>query len=205
MALNQEIQKAIDRIRVLDARFRPPAGFGVPQAVVSSLNQLFAKTSFDRKLSQVEMVGKGAGASKTVTAIHGSTTLAEEFSNGDNLYLQWIPPVDFDPEQDLILNVDWFPTGSEAAKTITWVATVLVKSATLTNILGSTGSVNAVDEPVPTVYGNSTQTALTIDSATFLTGKVVDDVHIRLERVATASDPTNPPAVHHVFMDYGVL
>ena len=149
----------------------------------------------------IDVIGKGTGASKPSTSIHGTTTLSEDFSVNNELYLHWVVPNDIDTENDLTIKLSWFPIASESSKTISWE----LKYTTLTtgdDTNTVTGTLTAVDETVPSTADENTMTVFTLPKED-ISGKHA--IHFRLKRISSTNDLSDKVAVHHMTINYYLI
>jgi hypothetical protein len=151
----------------------------------------------------IEFIGKGTGASKTTTTIIGTSVIGESFGIGDEIYLNSPVPINVDRTIDAGIHFGWVPAGAESNKTVSWDLDILSMDG---NTIASTttGSIQAVDEAVPSIQFESTETTVVLPSATYL-GPNIQTLHLRIKRVASTSDPVAGPIVVHAHFEYTKL
>lgn len=138
---------------------------------------------------------RSTGATRPVETFYGPSEVLE-FDVGDEAWFHFTFPNGFDAAQDLTIQIDWAPSGAEIAKTVSWDVDYLVMgNGSLINT--AEGTLQAVDDAVPTAQYQDTTSTLTIPAAAL--DATDHELKIRVERVASGADPVNPPAVHHVY------
>jgi hypothetical protein len=97
-----------------------------------------------------------------------------------------------DRTQDSTIVIAWAAAAIEAAKSITWRAQIGAEQ-TGSTLATVTTTVDAVDETVPaTAIG--ARTTITIPASVY-TATAVDELHIRIVRVAASADPVTDPVL----------
>jgi hypothetical protein len=149
----------------------------------------------------IDVIGKGVGSTKPTTNAHGDTTISEDFNVDNELYLHWVVPNDINTDEDLSINIAWFPTGSETSKVVSWELkyTCLEPGTDITTL---TGTLNVVDQSVPSTANENSMSMLTIPAANIAGKKAI---HFRLKRVTSTADSTSRIAVHHCTINYYLI
>jgi hypothetical protein len=97
----------------------------------------------------------------------------------------------------ILVELSWAPAGAEAGKTVSWQLIVCLahvgKDVTVIDI-----TKQLLDLPVPDTAAIYQHAHFVLDAADWTADPAADELHMRFERLATASDPTLPPGVHHV-------
>lgn len=141
------------------------------------------------------------GPGSPVPASEGPTSYLD-FAVSDEAWYHITFPPDLDPESDVIIHVDWMPTGAEVGKTVSWDLDYLVMgdgAGELVNAADDTLSV--ADEAVPSTAWESAQTELTIPASAIVATD--HEIHMRLERVASSAE-SGGIGVHHVWAEYQI-
>ncbi len=121
---------------------------------------------------------------------------------GDEAYYHITLPEEIDPTKDIIVYVDWVPWSTESGKTVTWELSYLAMGSDGIQINTVDAKLSAVDEAVPSTQYEDTSTAFTIPAAHLSDGD--HELKIRVDRIASTSDPATSPAIHHVYADIEV-
>jgi len=153
-------------------------------------------TGNDTDIMKLEFVGKGVGSTKTTTIIVGTTTIAEAFGVGDEIYLQWILPIGVNRLIAPSLEGSFFPVGSEVGTTVSWQMDFLADIHG--GDVGGTATVRYLtDVPLPDTENTALHGQLEFPNGTFLT-EATDAVHIRIKRIASSNDPSAKVAIEHL-------
>lgn len=102
-----------------------------------------------------------------------------------------------DRSRNIELHLAWAPAGAEVGTTVTWSldlgfeftgkdVSVIDLTKTILNI------------PIPEVSAVYQETEFVLTPAEWATNPLVDEIHVRIGRLASASDPILPPGVHHL-------
>lgn len=162
------------------------------------------RSAIIRRTDTLEIIGKGAGATKTTTAVRGDTGLVEIFGVGDELYLHWVPPEHLAILVDPRIILASAPEGTEGAgKLVSWEVKI-TKMEPATLLTAVSGTVNIVDAAVPTTQFQNNNVTAVLAAATYLSA-VMGALHIRLKRVASSNDPAANIAIHHAAISYGIV
>lgn len=130
------------------------------------------------------------------TSAEAGPTLGWVFDINDRCYVeQRIHPL-CDRSQNIILGISWAPSGSEAGKTVSWQIDVGgEKDGKSVAIIDAT--ITGTDISVPSTAAEYVRTGLSIPSSVF-SDTDVEELHIRITRIASSSDPTTAPGIHHI-------
>lgn len=174
------------------------------EAHLVGVDESLQRSAIIRRTDTLEIIGKGAGGTKTTTAIRGDTGLVEIFGVGDELYLHWVPPDHLDITVNPILIFASAPEGSEAGgKLVSWEVKI-TKMEPATLLTAVSGTVNIVDAAVPTTQFENNAATVALTAATYLSA-IMGALHIRLKRVASSNDPVGNIAIHHAAISYGIV
>lgn len=146
----------------------------------------------------IDIIGKGQGANKTTTAVHGITAV-EEFGVGDELLVHWQIPKLIDRTSGPCLHMEFAPVTAEAGKLLSLQINVAPNSPG--GDISDTGTAyNITDAIVPSTAFTSFEVNLELPKSIIKEG--YDDLHIRIRRVASSNDSTGNIALHHTSMEY---
>jgi hypothetical protein len=146
----------------------------------------------------LEFLGKGVGATKTTTAIHGST-IVEEFGVNDAVYLHWQVPLITDFTKSPVLHFEWAPTTSEVGRLLSVRFDLSPQeSGDLINAVGTEFNVVGIVVPATAFQSFDMNLALPVG---FITSSK-SDLHIKVTRVASGADSVGDVALHHVSIEY---
>lgn len=135
------------------------------------------------------------GGSRPVPAPKGPTA-GWTFQVGDFLYFEVPLHQKLDRTQQIVIGVGWSPNGSQAAKTVTWRIDLAGEKLGI-DVTAIGDTTDAVDEAVPATTGLYARTGLLVAAAVYA-DPAIDELHVRLTRLATAADPAADPDVHHI-------
>ena len=147
----------------------------------------------------IEIIGKGQGAAKTDTVIHG-ITVTEDFGVSDELFVHWQHSDLIDATLDPQLHLEFAPVTSEVDKLFSLQINISVQGigSDLTDV-GEAFTITDIVLPA---------TAFEIMEVRFdvpkrlLNTESKDDFHIRIRRIASSDDLAGDVALHHVSMEY---
>jgi hypothetical protein len=147
------------------------------------------------------ITGKGAGATKTTTVIIGNG-VAEEYAMNDELFFDVSDARDY-AGGDLLILVDFVPTGAETGRTIRWNA-IYKAYAPGAVITGTTGTLDSGDIALSATQYADMDHTFTIPAAALVGAKAI---HFKIKRVAigAGSDPASDPAVTHCNIRYNAI
>ncbi len=195
-----EIRDDDDVILLGDVRRAFSARVSASGGLLDITNIMMMPTNINLQSVTLDIIGKGAGSSKTTTAIHG-ITLAEEFGVGDELYLHWVEPANLDKVINPSLLIAAFPVASESGRTVSFDLD-MGEQFVGSDVTQSIVTVSEVDVPVPETANENFPIVCPI-SATGLFGNG-SAIYFRIRRVASSNDPMDV-AVHHVQLNYGII
>ncbi len=151
----------------------------------------------------LDIIGKGAGASKTTTTLVGNT-ITEVFGIGDELFLNWVIPTSIDRAEDPIISLSLAPTGSEVGKKVSFDVTIL-SSKPGVDISTTTGTVQFIDKDISDTVDVAFIAEEEISSQTFLdSGMNTVSLHIKIKRVASSADPAANIALYNAQITYNI-
>ncbi len=157
----------------------------------------------DPQTEIIDIIGKGAGASKTTTTLIGNT-ITEVFGIGDELFLNWVLPSNIDINKDPIISLSLAPTGSEVGKKVSFDVTILSSKPGI-DISTTTGTVQFVDKDISDVVDISFTVEEDISSSTFLDSNMnTVSLHIKIKRVASSADPAANIALYNAQITYNI-
>jgi hypothetical protein len=134
------------------------------------------------------------GPANAPTNVAAGVSQGWQFAIGNLLYAECLLDDSVDTTKDLELIVEWAAVGTEAAKTATWQ--VIANFVRPNHSIATTDQTyTVVDEAVPPTAGYPTRTTFVIPAADWAQPGVYQ-VHFRLARVASTSDPVTDPAIH---------
>ena len=137
-----------------------------------------------------------AGSGTEPLPVAAGPTLGWIFQIGDFAYVEFPLHTYLDRTQDIIFGISWAPAGSEGSKNVTWRIDIGAEKvgAIVTDI---DETVDAVDVAVPAVVATYVRTGLAIPAAVF-SDPDVDELHVRITRLAATADPAADPGMHHI-------
>jgi hypothetical protein len=148
----------------------------------------------------LDIIGKGIGSTKTITAIVGDATLVEVFGIGDEIYVHWLVPCNIVETEDIRVEIHWIPTGSESGKLASWELTVLPAKNGVNLGSASTTVIDLEDISLGDTANVIQITELNLSDSIFVSSP--EDVHFKLKRVASSNDPASNVAVDHIDLHY---
>lgn len=142
-----------------------------------------------------------SGGGRPTTAQYGPTPVLE-FAVADEAWFHFTLPERIDITQDVVLQVDWAPSGAETGKTVSWDLDYLALGTGGELINTATATLQVVDAAVATTQYEDSRATFTIPAAALAAGD--HELKVRLERVVSSAGPVSPPAVHHVYAEVAV-
>jgi len=137
------------------------------------------------------------GPANAPTNIAAGPTQGWQFAVGNLTYTEAALSPGVDRTQNLVIGVAWAPVAAEAGKTIEWQLDIgFEKAGKSLATIDYTATSGAV--AVPATAAIYVHTAMAVAPADWAADPATDELHIRLSRNATANDPVNDPAIHHV-------
>jgi hypothetical protein len=144
----------------------------------------------------LDFIGKGTGSTKSETIIVGTTTMAEAFGVGDEIYVHWVLPAGVNRIIAPTIEGSFFPLVSEVATTVSWQVDFIADVHG--GIVGGPAVVRyIVDAPLPETAYEALHGTMEFPNSGFLTVDT-DAVHIRVKRIASSNDPTSKVAIDHL-------
>jgi hypothetical protein len=149
---------------------------------------------------RLDIIGKGQGANKTDTNVHG-ITITEDFGVNDELFLHWQIPERTDKTQDIEIHMDWAPIATEVGKTFSIQINISAQgNGTLINDEGQAFLVEDI---------SVTETAFQSFAVRFTVPKAIvsngyDDLHIKIRRIASSNELISDIALHHASIEYQI-
>ncbi len=151
----------------------------------------------------IDIIGKGAGASKTTTTLIGDT-ITEVFDIGDELFLNWVLPVSIDLNKDPTISLSLAPTGSEAGKKVSFDVSIL-SSKPGVDISTTTGTVQFIDKDITDIVNIAFTAEESISAQTFLDSDMnTVSLHLKIKRVASSADPAANIALYNAQISYNI-
>lgn len=100
-----------------------------------------------------------------------------------------------DRTRDIVVGVGWAPAGSEAGQFVRWSIDVgAEQEGSNVTVVDATVSREVAVPPVAADYA---RTGISIPAAVFADPDV-DELHVKLTRLASSNDPAVPPGLHHI-------
>lgn len=150
-----------------------------------------AKTFYDLKAIEI---GTGGTAP---TSIEAGPTRGWLFAIGDLGYQEFALQPTVDRSKPIIISLGWAPSATEVAKNVSWQLDIC-KAGVGKNIASIDTTKASADVPCGPV-AIYIHTGFTLTPAEWgATDPVVDELHVRLQRIAAAADPVSPPGGHHI-------
>lgn len=149
----------------------------------------------DIKFPQIRL-GNPADAAHYPTLVEAGPTMGWLFAIGNWCYAESPLLPNRDVSQNVIVGVSWAPAGNEPTKRVKWQGDFGFEAAgTNVDLIDATKTVEAAQTGLAAIYQRSALILTPADLAAF---PGADDLHLRLQRVASSSDPVLPPGLHHV-------
>lgn len=115
---------------------------------------------------------------------------------GDEVYVENPLASHGNTAQPILVVLAWAPTVAEAGKTVGWQIDVGFEKAG--SIVSTIDYTDLVSVAVPATQYEYTRTIFSIPASSWAADPDSEEIHVRFQRKGTASDPSQPPGVHHV-------
>lgn len=122
-------------------------------------------------------------------------TLGWLFVVNEACYVEFPLHPRLDRTRDIVVGVGWAPAGSEVGQFVRWSIDVGAEQEG-SNVTVVDATV-AREVAVPPVAADYARTGIMIPAAVFADPDV-DELHVKLTRLASSNDPAVPPGLHHV-------
>lgn len=150
-----------------------------------------------RSQMDLKSVRIGTGGTAPVSTEAGPTQ-GWLFDVADLGYQEFGLAPNVDRSLPIIIGFSWAPSGAEAAKVVSWQLDVC-KAGVGKNIATIDTTKSLVDVAVGAAAAIYVHSAFTLTPAEWGgADAVVDELHVRLQRIASTTDPVSPPGVHHM-------
>lgn len=150
-----------------------------------------------RSKMNLKAIEIGTGGTAPTSAEAGPTR-GWLFAIGDLGYQEFGLEPNVDRSAAIILGFSWAPAGAEVGKVVSWQLDVC-KAGVGKDISAIDTTKSLVDVAVGAVAAIYVHSAFTLTPAEWGgADAVVDELHVRLQRIASTTDPVSPPGVHHI-------
>ena len=141
---------------------------------------------------QLDFIGLGVGSSKPTTVV--------EMAVGDELYAHWALPNDIGRAGNTYLEVEYYLATSESGKLVSFDIAAHADEGAGSTINAEDATMSIVDSAMPEVAQRAGIASVAIPAS--LLGASVNDLQLRLRRVASSNDATADVRVVHLTVVY---
>lgn len=172
------------------------------QWILAASSQLDGVARVDVKYPQIRLPDP-TDVARYPTLVSGGPSEGWAFAVGNWVYAESPFLPNRDPERPLIIGIGWVPVGNEPTKKVKWQGDFGIESeGTNVDVIDLTETVEDEQLVANAIYKRS---AITLTAAQIKAFPGADEVHIRLQRIASTDDPVFPPALHHIAVIQALL
>jgi len=156
----------------------------------------------DVKFPQIRL-GSPTDAARYPTLVEGGPSTGWAFAVNNWCYAESPLLPNRDTTKNVIVGVAWVPLGNEPTKRVKWQGDFgLETEGTNVDVVDLTKVVEVAQTGLFAIYQ---RTSILLTPADFVGFETADEIHLRLQRIASTADPVAPPALHHVAVIQALL